>query len=77
MTKPSTASIQARQLSSGTIANLIHRNRYDLIDRAQQEFVAFIDRMDVTAGGPLFTTWQDAWEAFRQTEKVYDLMLAN
>jgi hypothetical protein len=64
MTKRSNASQQARQLASGTIASLIMRNRYDVIDRAQQEFVEFIDRMDAAAGRALYDTWQDAWAAF-------------
>lgn len=76
MAKRSNASQQAGQLSSGTIATLIHRNRYDVIDRARHDFVAFIDRMDAAAGRALYETWQDAWAAFYRTQHAYDVMLA-
>lgn len=73
----SKASRDAGQLASGTIASLIHRNRYEIIDRARDALVAFTDRMDAAAGPAVFACWQDAWEAFRQTDAVYDLMLAD
>jgi hypothetical protein len=76
MEKRSSTSQQARQLSSGTIASLIMRNRYDVIDHAQAEFVGFIDRMDAACGRAAYGTWQDAWAAFRQTGRAYDVMLA-
>lgn len=71
----SEVSRQARQLSSGTISHLIHRTNYEVIERAQQEFVAFVDRMDAMAGRPLYRRWQDAWDAFRQTNTAYEVML--
>lgn len=62
----SDVSRQARELSSGTVSYLINHRNYEAIERAQQDFIAFIDRMDALAGRPMYRKWQDAWTAFRQ-----------
>lgn len=76
MLSQSPALQQARELSAGTISHLICRTRYEAIDRAREEFTAFIGRMDAVAGRPFFPTWQDAWADFRNTDKAYEVMLA-
>ena len=54
-----TDAIEALSLSSGTIATLTGRKRYDEIDEIQQRFALF-----VAQAGRDFQTWVQAWAAF-------------
>ena len=49
----------ARELSSGTIANLIDSNLYEVIDEIQYSFVKFCEE-----NSGEFRTWIQAWKAF-------------
>jgi hypothetical protein len=57
------AHVQARRLSSGTLAGLIGNNRYTVIDRIQAEFTAFAER--AAEDGKPFPSWQVAWVSFQ------------
>jgi hypothetical protein len=51
----------ARQLSSGTMADLTGLSRYDQVDPVQFEFVEFCEE---TPGR--WQNWQEAWRSFAQ-----------
>lgn len=51
--------IDARQLSSGTIATLTGIRRYDQIDQIRYAFMQFVERAERT-----YETWEDAWLDF-------------
>lgn len=53
-----TTALDARLLSSGTVAGLTGFTRYDQIDLVQHSFVAYCE--DIGAKG----RWQDHWQRF-------------
>lgn len=56
---------QARTLSSGTIASISGQTQYAVIDRVQQNFMAFCIQF-----GSRYTTWQEAWSVYYQTGRM-------
>ena len=52
--------IDARALSSGTVAGLIGNNRYDAIEAAQAAFIIFVTENDIAD----CRNWQQVWEVF-------------
>ena len=53
---------QARLLSSGTMASLTNKNRYDEVEPIQHDFVEFCEE-----NARYFETWQQAWNEFKKS----------
>lgn len=55
---------QARTLSSGTIASLIGRKEYDLIDEVRERFARHCERMVRLGFFDEHEKWQNAWRSY-------------
>ncbi len=61
---PPAVEFQARCLSSGTMASLTGKYRYDEIEPIQVDFIEFCEENSAR-----YSTWQSAWNDFRKLLK--------